>query len=84
MEERSSSFTDDTDTHCNYSISDYISDTENINDTHTGFAPKYPTIHTQRKHTYRNTLQTHLHLNTNIRHYYNKNYRTHTGIYMTQ
>ena len=56
MEERASSFTDDTDTHCDYSISDYISDTENVNDTHTDFAPKYPTIHTQRKHAYRDTF----------------------------
>ena len=56
MEERASSFTDDTDTHCDYSISDYTSDTENVNDTHTNFAPKYPTIHSQRKHVYRDTF----------------------------
>ena len=56
MEECTSSFTDDTDTHCDYSISDYISDTENINDTYTDFMPKYPTIHTQRKHAYRDTF----------------------------
>ena len=51
-----SSFTDDTDTHCDYSISDHTSDTENINDTHTNFVPKYPTIHSQRKHAYRDTF----------------------------
>ena len=56
MEERASSFTDDTDTHCDYSISDHISDTENVNETHTDFAPKYPTIHSQRKHVYRDTF----------------------------
>ena len=28
MEEHASSFTDDTDTHCDYSISDHTSDTE--------------------------------------------------------
>ena len=56
MEEHASSFTDDTDTHCDYSISDYTSDTENINDTHTHFAPKYPIIHSQRKHAYRDTF----------------------------
>ena len=56
MEECTSSFTDDTDTHCDYSISDYTSDTENINDTHTDFAPKYSMIHSQRKHAYRDTF----------------------------
>ena len=56
MEDCASSFTDDTDTHCDYSISDHTSDTENINDTHTDFMPKYPTIHSQRKHVYRDTF----------------------------
>ena len=56
MEEHASSFTDDTDTHCDYSISDHTSDTENVNDTHTDFVPKYPTIHSQRKHAYRDTF----------------------------
>ena len=46
-EESMLSFTDDTDTHCNYSISTHIPDTENLNDTHTNFAPKYPAIHSQ-------------------------------------
>ena len=49
-------FMDDTDTHCDYSISDHTIDTENVNDTHTDFAPKYPTIHSQRKHVYRDTF----------------------------
>ena len=56
MEENTSSFADDTDTHCDLSITDHISDTENANDTHTCLAPKYPTIHSQRKYTYRNTF----------------------------
>ena len=56
MEERASSFTDDTDTHCDYNISDHTSDTENVNETHTDFVPKYPTIHSQRKHVYRDTF----------------------------
>ena len=55
-EERTSSFTDDTDTYCDYSISDHTSDTEKINDTHTNFMPKYSTIHSQRKHAYRGTF----------------------------
>ena len=46
-EESASSFTDDTDMHCNYSISNHTPDTENANDTHTNFPPKYPTIHSQ-------------------------------------
>ena len=29
------------------------------------------------------TIKTYSHLKTNIPHYYNKNYKTHTGIYMT-
>ena len=43
--ESMSSFTDDTDMHCNYSISNHTPDTENVNDTHMNFAPKYPAIH---------------------------------------
>ena len=50
------SFADDTDTCCDFSITDHTLDTENTNDTHTGLAPKYPTIHSQRKHVYRNTF----------------------------
>ena len=38
MEECTSLFTDDTDTHCDYSISDHTSDTENVDETHTDFA----------------------------------------------
>ena len=30
--------------------------TENVNETHTDFVPKYPTIHSQRKHVYRDTF----------------------------
>ena len=56
MEECMSSFIDDTDTHCDYSISDHTSDTGNANDTHTSFVPKCPTIHSQRKHAYRDTF----------------------------
>ena len=96
MEERVSSFIDDTDTHCKYSISDHTSDIENVNKTHTDFVPKYPTIHSQENmytetplamHTYSTMIlitKTCLHSETNIPHYYNKNYKTHTGIYMTQ
>ena len=54
MEENASSFADGTDTHCDFSIPDHTLDTENANDTHTGLMPKYPAIHSQRKHAYRN------------------------------
>ena len=56
MEEHMLSFTDVTDTHCDYSITDHTSDTENVNETHTDFVPKYPIIHSQRKHVYRDTF----------------------------
>ena len=46
-EESASSFTDDTDMHFNYSISNHTPDTENANDTHMNFPPKYPAIHSQ-------------------------------------
>ena len=56
MEENASSFVDDTDTHCDFSIADHILDTENANDTHTCPVPKYSAIHSQRKHANRNTF----------------------------
>ena len=56
MEENASSFTDDTNTHCDFSITDHTLDTENENDTQACPMPKYPTIHLQRKHVYRNTF----------------------------
>ena len=96
MEENASSFADDTDTHCDFSIADHISDTENTKDTHTALMPKYPSIHSQRN-TYTETLlvivtystmtltiEIPSHSETNIQHYYNKNYKICIGIYMTQ
>ena len=56
LESNASSFADDTDTHCDFSIIDHTLDTENINDVHTDIVPKSPTIHSQRKHTYRDTF----------------------------
>ena len=56
MEENTSSLADDTNTHCDFCIADHILDTENTNDTHTCLAPKYPAIHSQKKHAYRNTF----------------------------
>ena len=53
LEGNASSFADDTDTHCDFSIIDHTLDIENINDVHTDIMPKSPTIHSQRKHAYR-------------------------------
>ena len=94
-EESMSSFTDDTDMHCDYSILNHTPDTENANDTHTNLHQNTPlyihnkNMHTETllvMHTYSITtltIKTYSHLKTNILHYYNKNYKTHTGIYMT-
>ena len=51
IEENASSFTDDADTLCDFSIVNHNSDTENTNDTHTHLVPN-----SQRKHAYRNTF----------------------------
>ena len=56
MEENALSFADDTDTHCDFSITDNILDTENTNDIHTDIAPKFPAIYLQRKYAYRDTF----------------------------
>ena len=56
IEENASSFADDADTLCDFSIVNHNSDTENTNDTHTHLVPKHPGIHSQRKHAYRNTF----------------------------
>ena len=56
IDENTSSFADDANTLCDLSIVDHNSDTENINDTHMHFTPKHPSIHSQRKHAYRNTF----------------------------
>ena len=96
MEENASSFVDDTDTHCDFSITDHTLDTENANDTHTGLSQNIPPFthkentHTETllaMHTYSTmtlTIKIPLHSETNIPHYYNKNYKIHIGIYTTQ
>ena len=56
MKENASLFTDDTDTYCEFSITEHTLDTENANDTHTCLMLKYPAMHSQRKHVYRNTF----------------------------
>ena len=94
-EESALSFTDNTDMHCDYSISTHTPDTENVNDTQISCQNTQLYIHNENMHietllamhTYSImtlTIKTYSQLRTNIQHYYNKNYRTHTGIYMTQ
>ena len=51
IEENASSFADDANTLCDFSIVD-----QNSDDIHTHFTPKHPGIHSQRKHAYRNTF----------------------------
>ena len=94
-EESALSFTDDTDTHCDYNISAHNSDIPNIDETYKSFAPKHPPAHSQRKHAYRDTfgdahIQYHEFDNKDlltVRDKYtalHKNYKIHIGIYMTQ
>ena len=95
-EDRASSFTDDTDTHCNYSISNHTPDIENANDTPIiSHQNTPPYIHKENTHTetllemytYSITIliiKIYSHFKTNIQHHYSKNFKTHTGIYMTQ
>ena len=56
IEENTSSFADDMATPCDFNIIDQHSDTENVDDTNTHYAPKQPSIHSQQKHAYRNTF----------------------------
>ena len=78
IEENVSSFADDADTLCDFSIVDHNSDTENTNDTHTHFTPQHPSVHSQRKHVYRNTFG-----NSHIQyHFDNQDSLTFTDKYM--
>ena len=96
MEENTSSFADDTNTPCDFSITDHTLDTENamiyIHVLHQNVPPftHKENMHTETllathtNSTMTLTIKTHLHSETNILHYYNKNYKIHIGIYMTQ
>ena len=50
------SFTDDTDTHCDYNISAHNSGILNIDDIYKSFMPKHPATHSQQKHAYRDSF----------------------------
>ena len=56
MEENASLFTDDAATPCDFNITNQNSVTENTNDTSIPHTLKQSSIHTQSKHTYRNTF----------------------------
>ena len=96
MEEKASLFTDDAVTPCDFNITNQNSVTENTNYTSIPHALKQFGIHAQSKHTTEThlvnqiysimilTIKTHLHLQTNTLHYYNKNYKIHIGVYITQ
>ena len=96
IEEKVLSFTNDTNTLCDFSVVDHNSDTENTNDTHTHFMPKHPGIHSRRNmhtkillaiHTYNImtlTIKILSYSQTNTWHYYNKDYKIHIGIYTTR
>ena len=89
-EENVLSFTDDTDTQCDYSISAHTSDIPNTNDNHTQLYIFNENMHIEilsAMHTYNimnSTTKIYLQSRTNTQHYYSKNYKTHIGIYMTQ
>ena len=56
IEENASLFADNTATSYDFNIIDQHSVIENANDTSMPCAPKQPSIHSQQKHTYRNTF----------------------------
>ena len=56
LEENTSLFADDTMTPCDFNIINQHPATENANDTDIPCAPKQYNIHSQCKHTYRNTF----------------------------
>ena len=96
MEENASLFTNHSSTPCDFNITNQNSDTDNTNNTNISYAPKQLGIHSQSKHKYRNTfgesnIQYHdfdnqdaLTFTDKYRYYYNKNYKIHIGVYMTQ
>ena len=96
IEENASLFVDDTTTSCDFNIIDQHSVIENANDTNTNCSPKnLASTHNENMHTETLlvnqiynimilTIKTHLHSQINTQPCYNKNYKIHIGIYMTQ
>ena len=56
MEENASLFADDTATPCDFNVIDQHPTKENANDTNAFYVQKPSAIHSQQKHTYRNTF----------------------------
>ena len=96
IEENASSFADDTDTPCDFSIVDHHSDTENTN-IHALISRQNNPAYTHKENMHTEillvnqtynitilTIKTPSYLQTNTRHYYNKDYKIHIGIYTTQ
>ena len=96
LEENVSLFADDTVTPCDFNIINQHSVTE-MQMIPTFLVHQNNLAFTHNANTYTETLlvnqiysitiltiKTHSHLQTNTHHYYNKNYKIHIGIYMTQ
>ena len=94
-EDSTLSFTDDTDMQCDYSISAHTPDIPNTNDTQVSCQYTQPHILNENMHieilsvmhTYsimNSTTKIYSQSRKNTQHYYNKNYKTHIGTYMTQ
>ena len=96
IEETASLFTNDSTAPCDFNITNQNSDTDNTNDTNISKAPKHlASIHkantnietflaNQIYNTMIWTIKIHSHSQINTRHYCNKNYKTHIGVYTTQ
>ena len=96
IQENASSFADDTDIPCDFSIVDHDSDTE-IQMTYALISHQNNPAYTHKENMHTEillvnqtynittlTIKTLLYLQTNTQHCYNKNYKIHIGIYMTQ
>ena len=96
LEENASFFADDTVTPCDFNIIDQHAVTENANDTNITFHQNNPAFtHNENTHTETllvnqtysimiSTIKIHLHSQINTQHCYNKSYKIHIEIYMTQ
>ena len=96
MEENASLFTNNSATPCDFNITNQNSVTDNTNDTNIFQAlNNLAFIHKANKNTETHlanqiynttilTIKTYLHSQINTLHYYNKNYKIHIGVYMTQ
>ena len=94
MEEDASSFTSNTATPCDYNITNGVQNSDTISENMSKIIIPMG-IHLQNKHRYRNVFgdsnkQYHdfnngdaLTFKDSTQHYYNRNYKTHIGVYTT-